>query len=149
MNAVVDRDGNLVPTLYPEAVEETTTPRMPRRPAPLPLLQLESVYHREEEATWLPEVEGRGFTPFEAEEQPERDRKEKSLEPVIAFILPASPASGRPHPSSPPKSNLWSPPHPALISPLAHPSPRDSFPAPSPPAECARARPQLRAQIAA
>lgn len=64
-------------------------------------------------------------------------------------MLPASPESGRPHPFFPPKSTQLSPPHPALVPTLAHPPLGNPFPAPSPPAECARARPQLRAQIAA
>ena len=68
MNTRVEED-NLVPTIYPEALEENTTPRLPRFPAPPPLLhhprlQLESAYHREE-TIWLPEVAGKGFTPFE------------------------------------------------------------------------------------
>lgn len=59
--------GRQVLPLHPEAIrEKTTTPRMPVRPAPIPLPQLESEYPREDEATWLPEVEGRSFTLFEA-----------------------------------------------------------------------------------
>ena len=81
MNTRVDEGGNLVPTLYPEALEENTTPRMPRIPAPPPLLphprlRLESVYHREE-AIWLPEVAGKGFTPFEAVNSARRGIKKK------------------------------------------------------------------------
>ena len=36
MNTRVDEGGNLVPTLYPEALEENTTPRMPPFTTELP-----------------------------------------------------------------------------------------------------------------
>jgi hypothetical protein len=105
------------------------------RPAPVPLPQLESEYHREDEATWLPEVEGRGFTPFEAVKKSSGGEREKrsDYDFVIAFIFPASSESGQPHLCSPPAPSLWSPPLPAHVpSPLPFSNPLSAPLAPTP-----------------